>query len=52
MAGGIWDVFACSAKTKAHKVKRMILLDSAHQKGLKMLFHRVLTLDGDGFWQG
>ena len=46
-AGGIWNVFACSSATKSLSNKLRLPSDLACLKSLEIVFHRVLTGDGD-----
>jgi hypothetical protein len=43
----IGDVFTCKATTIDAMIKWMVRLDSAHQKGQEIPFHRVLIEVGD-----
>ena len=46
--GGIFNVFACSARTTSPMDQRRPQLDSACSKGAETTFQGVLTVGGDG----
>ena len=47
-AGGIWNVFACGARTSSPMDKRRPQLDSACSKGAGNTSHDFFTSSGDG----
>jgi hypothetical protein len=48
----IGNVFTCGAATTCAMVKRRLQSDLACLKNAEITFHRVLTVDGDGLWEG
>ena len=46
--GGIFNVFACSARTSSPMDKRRPQIDSACSKGAETTFQGVLIVGGDG----
>ena len=48
----IGNVFTCGATTSYAMVKRRLQSDSACLKDAEITFHGVLTVDGDGLWEG
>jgi hypothetical protein len=48
LAGGIWNVFACSFTTIQAMDKWRLQLDSAHQIGLETILRNFLIVDVDG----
>ena len=47
-AGGIWNVFACGARTSSPMDKRRPQLDSACSKGAGNTSHDFFNSSGDG----
>jgi hypothetical protein len=48
----IRNVFTCGATTSCAIVKRRLQSDLACLKDEEITFHGVLTVDGDGLWEG